>query len=171
MKNIVFFVCLLQILISFSCKDRTFNIVKEDIGSVAIVIPDTANSIVLFAAEELKKHLDLVFGGNIPISDLSAGNKFRKQFMVGITPDGYSKKLDPEEAVYLIRKNRIYIFGDDEINIRYSADKPGELKNKIQSEVLNLSNNRTGTLFAVYNFLENEFGIKWIKPGDDSYKR
>ena len=51
--------------------------------------------------------------------------------------------------------------------LRYSADKPGELKNKIQSEALNLANNRAGTLFAVYNFLENELGIKWIKPGDD----
>jgi hypothetical protein len=167
MKNIVFFVCLFQILISFSCKDRTFNIVKNEIASISIVIPDTANSIVLFAAEELKKHLDLVFEGNIPITDFSAKNKFRKQFMVGITPEGYRKKLDPEESVYLIRKNRVYIFGDDEINLKYSADKPGELKNKIQSEALNLANNRAGTLFAVYNFLENELGIKWLKPGDE----
>jgi hypothetical protein len=167
MKNIVFYIFLFQILISFSCKEGTFYIVKEDIGSLSIVVPDSANSIVFFAADELKKHLDLIFGGNIQITDLSAENKFRKHFMIGITPEGYSKKLDPEEAVYIIRKNNIFIFGDDKINVRYSADNPGELKNKIQSEALNLAYNRAGTLFAVYNFLENELGVKWLKPGDD----
>ncbi len=35
------------------------------------------------------------------------------------------------------------------------------------SEALNIASNRTGTLFATYNFLENELGIKWIKPGDE----
>jgi len=167
MKNIVLQISLFLVFMSFSCKEGSFNIDKENTGSISIVVPDTANSIVLLAADELKKHLDLVFGGNIPITDISVKNKFRKQFMVGITPEGYSKKLDPEESVYVIRKNRIYIFGDDDISIRYSPDRPGELKNKIQSEALNLANNRAGTLFAVYNFLENELGIKWIKPGDD----
>ena len=28
-------------------------------------------------------------------------------------------------------------------------------------------NNRTGTLFAVYNFLENELGVHWYEPGDN----
>ncbi|MBK7713045.1 MAG: DUF4838 domain-containing protein [Bacteroidales bacterium] len=167
MQKILFYVFVIQILTSSSCKERAFKIDKENIGSISIVIPDTANSIVLFAADELKKHLDLVFGGNIPITDFSSKNKSGKQFLVGISPEGYSKKLNPEESVYLIRGNNIYIFGDDKINIRYSADKPGEFKNKIQSEALNLANNRAGTLFAVYNFLENELDVKWIKPGDD----
>ena len=167
MQKNLFYVFVFQIFISSSCKEGSFKIDKENIGSISIVIPDTANSIAIFAADELKKHLDLVFGGNIPITDFSAKNKFRKLIMVGIPPEGYRNKLNPEESVYVIRKNHIYIFGDDIINIRYSADKPGELKNKIQSEALNLANNRAGTLFAVYNFLENELGIKWIKPGDE----
>ena len=94
-------------------------------------------------------------------------NKFRKQIFVGIAPEGYRKNLDPEEAVYIIRNNRIYIFGDDKVNIKYTSENPGELKDKVLSEALNLSYNRTGTLFAVYNFLENELGIRWIKPGND----
>ena len=32
--------------------------------------------------------------------------------------------------------------------------------------MLNMTYNRTGTLFAVYCFLEKELGVKWIKPGD-----
>ena len=72
MKNIVFLIWLFQFLLSFSCKNGSFIIDNENIGSISIVVPDTANSIVLFAAGELKKHLDLVFDGNIPIIDFTA---------------------------------------------------------------------------------------------------
>jgi len=167
MKSIIFIICLFQILISISCKEGSFNIGKENIGSISIVVPDTANSIVLFAADELKKHLDLVFDGNISITGFSSRNKFSKRFLVGIKPDDYSKKLNPEEAVYIVKKHDVFLFGDDAINIKYSEEHHGDLNDKKLNEVLNLSNNRTGTLFAVYNFLENELGVKWIKPGDD----
>jgi hypothetical protein len=166
MKNSVFLICLLQILISFSCKEGSFNIEKNNPGSVAIVVPDTANSIVLFAAAEMKKHLDLIFGGDIHINPSSAEKKCARQIFIGIKPDSYKKNLNPEEGVYVIRKNSIYLFGNDAIDKTYSNDNPGELKNRINSEVLDIINNRTGTLFAVYCFLENEMGIKWIKPGD-----
>ena len=167
MKNIIFLIFISQILISFSCKEASFNIDKETIGSISIIIPDTANSIVLFAADELKKHLDLVFGGDIHITDLPAGIKSGKKFFIGIKPKGFDRSLNPEEAVYVVRKNSVYIFGDDAVNIKYSTERPGELKNKMLSEALNIASNRAGTLFATYNFLENELGIKWVKPGDD----
>ena len=167
MKNIVCLIWFFQILISFSCKEGSFNIDKETIGSISIVIPDTANSIVLFAADELKKHLDIVFGGDIHITDLPAGIKSGKKFFIGIKPKGFDRSLNPEEAVYVVRKNSVYIFGDDAVNTKYSSERPGELKNKMLSEALNIASNRAGTLFATYNFLENELGIKWIKPGDD----
>ena len=66
-KSLVYLIMVILIP-SFSCKEKSFTIDKNETGSIAIVIPDTANSIVLFAADELKKHLDLVFGGNIPIT-------------------------------------------------------------------------------------------------------
>jgi hypothetical protein len=166
MVKILYYVLVIQIIISFSCKEQSFTIDKKETGSIAIVIPDTANSISLFAAEELKKHLDLVFKGDIAISRLSEAKKFKKHLCVGIKPAGYNKNLRPEESVYSIEGKNIYFFGDDAINIKYSDEKPGELKNIMLDEVLNLSYNRTGTLFAVYNFLEKELGMRWIKPGD-----
>jgi|WetSurMetagenome_2_1015567.scaffolds.fasta_scaffold24378_1 hypothetical protein len=166
MKNFVHLIQLLPIILLTSCGEKPFLIDKNNVNSIAIVIPDSASSIAHFAADELKKHLDLVFGGDIKIYPSSANNKSKEKFFIGIKPDGYEKTLNPEEAVYLIRKNNIFLFGDDIIDMSYSDDKNGELKNRINSEVLNLSYNRTGTLFAVYSFLENELGIKWIKPGD-----
>ena len=166
MKNSIFLIFFMLIMVSLSCRERTFTIDKNEKEPVVIVIPDTANSIVLFAATELKKHIDLVFAGDIQITELSARSKSGKEIFVGIKPEGYSKKLNPEESVYIIKRNGIYIFGDDAINIKFSEESPGELKNRILGEALNLASNRTGTLFAVYAFLENEFGIRWIKPGD-----
>jgi hypothetical protein len=167
MKKIPCFTIVVLLLISVSCKEKSFTISDKEINSIAIVLPDTANSVLLFAAEELKKHLDLLFGGDVPITDLSAKSKSGRKFFIGIEPEGYGKKLNPEEAVYIVNRNGIYIFGDDAINSKYSVEHPGEFENKMLSEALNLASNRTGTLFAVYNFLENELGIKWIKPGDE----
>jgi hypothetical protein len=167
MRKTLLYILVFQSVIFISCKERSFTIDKNETGSISIVIPDTANSIVLFAAGELKKHLDLVFGGDISINNLSDGKGYRKAIFIGLKPDGFKRKLDPEEAVYIIQRNSIYIFGDDVINSKFSDENPGELKDKMLSEVLNLTFNRTGTLFAVYNFLESELGLRWIKPGDD----
>jgi hypothetical protein len=166
MKNTAILLILSQILISFSCKEGHFVIDKNKTSTIEIVIPDTANSIDRFAASEMKKHLDLVFSGDIQITLSSGKKKSSQQIFIGIKPDKYKNKLNPEEAVYIIRSNKIYLFGNDVIDKKYTDDNPGELKNRINSEVLDLSNNRTGTLFAVYCFLEKELGIKWIKPGD-----
>jgi len=167
MKYIITFTLVLNMLLLVSCKERSFKIDKNEISSISIIIPDTANSIVLFAAEELKKHLDLVFDRDIQISSPLSNINSDKQIFIGVKPDGYNRMLNPEEAVYIISNNSIYLFGDDAINRSYSDKQPGELMNRELSEALDLSFSRTGTLSAVYSFLENELGIRWIKPGDD----
>jgi hypothetical protein len=167
MKKVCVFTIGVLLLILVSCKEKSFTINADEINSIAIIIPDTANSIVRFAADELKKHLDLVFGGDIRIADLSDRNKPEKEIFVGLKPKGFRKNLNPEESVYIIKRNGIYIYGDDIINSKYSVERPGKFSDKILGEALNLADNRAGTLFAVYNFLEDELGIKWLKPGDD----
>jgi len=167
MKYIIVITLVLNMLLVVSCKERSFRIDKNEISLISIVIPDTANSITRFAAAELKKHLDLVFNVDIAITDLSDKNNFKRQLLIGIKPNGFNRVLKPEEAVYIIDGNSIYLFGDDNIARPYTDDRPGELMNRELSEVLDLSFTRTGTLSAVYSFLENELGIRWIKPGDD----
>ena len=167
MKKIRLIFVVLVSVIFLSGTGRSFIIDKKEINSIGIIIPDSANSIVLFAAQELQKHLKLIFNREIAIANQSHTIDFKKQLFVGIPPDGYQNKLEPEESIYLTKENSIYLFGDDLINHSYSVENPGEIKEKILNEALNLNYNRTGTLFAVYNFLENEMGIRWLKPGDD----
>lgn len=167
MKKSLVFVLMLQMMISVSCKKESFTLDKIDLKSIAIIIPDKPNSIDFFAAGELNNHLKLIFDDTVAVTDYSNRNKFKKHFFIGIVPEGFKKKLKPEESVYLIKKNAVYLFGDDAILKEFSAENPGELKNKMLSEALNPDLSRTGTLYALYNFLENEFGFKWIKPGDE----
>jgi len=134
---------------------------------MAIILPDSANSILLFSAEELKKHIKLIFDEDIDIVPIKNKDQYKKYIFLGIRPRQFSRELKPEEAVYVIGKTSIYIFGNDEINRTYSDESPGDFINKITSEALDLEYNRPGTLFAVYTFLENEAGFTWIKPGDD----
>lgn len=167
MKHLLFGILLSCVLLSVSCKKGSFEIDRKNIASISIIVPDSASSIVSFAAAELKKHLDLILKADIQVNGISDGKRYKKQLCVGIRPPGFNSNLSPEESVYAVRKNCIYFFGDDVLNMRYSDKNPGEFGNKILSEVLNLSWNRTGTLFAVYDFLENEMEVRWIKPGDD----
>lgn len=78
MKYFIFLILLLSSLVTVSCKKGSFKIDKSEIGYIAIVIPDSASSISSFAAAELKKHLDLIFKGDIKITSLSTGNKYKK---------------------------------------------------------------------------------------------
>lgn len=55
---------------------------------------------------------------------------------------GENSKLALEESRWLYKKGKLYIWGDDR-------------------------QGRHGTQFAVYGFLEEKLGIRWIFPGDD----
>ncbi|MCK5845262.1 MAG: hypothetical protein KAG97_11185, partial [Victivallales bacterium] len=76
---------------------------------------------------------------------------------VGIIPSSDKQKLRKEEARYVVKGNAAYIYGEDDVYVKYSS--PAKVATHIKY-------NRTGTLFAVYAFLENELGVKWLEPGD-----
>ena len=52
-------------------------------------------------------------------------------------------------ARYAVRGDKVYFWGDDAWGGSLTADRT-----------------RCGTLSAVYAFLENELGVKWIRPTD-----
>lgn len=116
-----------------------------------IVLPEKSDNIKDFAAKELQKHLELVSGKKVEI--VKDGKKLPDgtlSIYIGKTPVSDTKPLQKEEARYSIDGNAIYIYGED---------TPGE-------NIFRFKTTHTGTLFAVYFFLENELGIRWIEPGD-----
>ena len=94
------------------------------------------------AAAELKTHLDLITGKSIPVVKPDQIKSGSYVFYVGRAPAGSDGKYQPEEARWQVTPKAAYFYGD---------------KNK-------------GTLHAVYDFLENELGVRWPAPEDIAFK-
>lgn len=137
----------------------SFQLDDQNFAETAIVISEDIDSANQFAAQELQKHLWLITGHKFSIAS-SPGNA-RKIFYVGIKPDSDTRSLENEEARYVITDDAIYLYGEDKINWR-SGYMMSEIVGYWASHL-----NRLGTLYAVYSFLENELGVRWIEPGDD----
>ena len=92
------------------------------------------------AEDELMKHLELVGGAK----SVRPGTM---RILLGMKPQGAG---EPAAFTSYGRRvgNVIYLWGDDSGG---SKSYPG----------------RPGTLFAVYGFLEEVFGIRWVSPGDE----
>jgi hypothetical protein len=105
-----------------------------------IVLPAQSNEVAVTAARELQKHLKLVTDVELPVLAATAEREGKYPFFVGAPVPSDARPFAPEEARWAVSTNGVYLYDDD--------DK------------------RNGTLFAVYAFLEDEFGIRWIEPGD-----
>ncbi len=116
-----------------------------------IILPAGSNPIVRIAAGELQKHLKLITGTEIPIRREHVSGFYPFRF-TGV-PNG--EKLRPEEAVFTAGKDETAFYGDD-TPFKSSLDDFSTLT----------YGNRFGTMTAVCCFLEKQFGIKWLWPGD-----
>lgn len=130
---------------------------RVSVSEPLIVIPANASAVKCFAAAELKKHLELITGKKVPIVRDDDKNipAAAFPFYVGAAPAGAQAALKAEEARYWITPAAVYFRGEDS-----AGDGKGML--------LEIKRFRTGTMSAVYFFLENELGVKWIEPGDEN---
>jgi hypothetical protein len=124
-----------------------------------IVIPANAKGAERYAAEELKYHLDKAFGAKWEIVTENEFNpsNYPYHFFIGATKATAAaglpgKELIRDERILKTHWRSLYLLGND-TDVRY--DLIGG------HGTMNL-----GTIFAVYDFLENEMGVKWIWPGE-----
>ena len=139
--------------------------VKKEVGfqvkpaDIVIKIPARANASVKIAADELQKHLNMITGVKPPIAVGKTVANDKYLFYVGTKPADDNKPLKTEEARYKITKKAAWLYGKDQLKHRR---KPA------LEQVTDWVYSRVGTLFAVYNFLDRELGVKWVAPGDDN---
>lgn len=135
-------------------------------SEVVIVVKPDANEIARFAGEELRKHLGLILGQDPRIETASRPRGLN--FYVGVRPPNDAEPFQQlEEARYTIDDGAVYLYGDDDVVFKYDVLEDNVAKSGA------IAHNRMGTLFAVYAFLENELGVRWVEPGDTgiSYER
>jgi hypothetical protein len=134
--------------------NERFTLGPADYDSIAIVRA-ADRPVARFAAAGLQQHLALLTGRVVPVVE-DAGSR-RKAFLVGTSPPGAVLPLQVEEARYEVTPSRVYLYGEDSLRVGQGDEL---------AAILDLRHSRVGTLFAVYDFLERELGVRWLEPGD-----
>ena len=123
-----------------------------------IVLPVNPNGVEKFAAEELAYHFGKAFGQAPEVvgEDALASSRFPFHVYVGATKAATAAglpvgKLADEEHVVKTVGNGLYLLGGD-----------GDTTYPEVMEVRKIA--MRGTLYAAYDFLENEMGVKWLWP-------
>jgi hypothetical protein len=140
----IFSVLLLTLLIieSFFTPPSNILISKNGKPFVNIVIADGASKEVLFAAEELRDYIKKISGAELKIikdKEASTG----KNIYVG--------KSEPVEALKVSADN---------------LEKEGFKIETVKGNLVLLGYDDIGTQFAVYTFLEEHLGVRWLWPGE-----
>lgn len=100
------------------------------------------------AADELRTHFKLMTGIDIPIVKQGSVPAGKYPFYIQIVPSEDKKAIAPQESRWVVTPKGAYFYGDTR---GYG----------------------TGAQYAVYSFLEDQLGVKWIEPGDEGivYKK
>ena len=132
-------------------------IVTDGKPVATIVIPDEPLPVVKSAADELVYHVEKATGAELPVVAESAMPDEGPSIVLGGCRASANAGLgvdaaDPNAWTIKLIGNRLYMLGDD-------SDGPA-------AWILHSNRTRVGTLFAVYSFLEQHLGVKWLWPGE-----
>ena len=138
-----------------------FTIAEKGRITADIVIPSLSDGIARYAAEELAYHIGKATGEE---PQIVCEDKFRPEnrpchIFVGATKSAAAaglpgRALKPEERMLKTVGNALYLMGGD-VPMRYEH---------VGTTWVGAS--AWGTLYAIYDFLETEMGVKWIWPGE-----
>lgn len=121
-------------------------LVKDGAAVAEVVVPADATKVESFAASELVKFVERATGVRLRVS--KAREKGRPAVLIGRAA-GVGDALAPNEARVAAKDGALLLVG---------GDGPGDPKKMTTP---------AGTLFAVYDFLERELGVRWLWPDED----
>ncbi len=124
-------------------------LVENGKAAASIVIPAGATGVERYAAEELRDHIERATGARLSIVETApAGARVligRAAAAAGVDASG----LTLEHFRVKTAGNALCLAGRDR-----------------GSDPLDLGGVQPGTLFAVYDFLDRELGVRWLWPGE-----
>jgi len=141
-------------------------LVDDGEARAQIVVPDEAFPVVSYAAEELQYHIREATGAELEIvREAEVDENLSHRIYLGdcraTRAAGIELDEEPPPAEIYASKWRvghvIRTVGDDLFLTGHDNDGP--VGSRLQLT-------RHGTLFAVYDFLENQMGVRWLWPGD-----
>lgn len=132
-----------------------FALTPADYGESRIVLADPVDDIKRFAAMELAEHLSLVTGHDFAI--VEGGAACPRCFVIG--PPNDADALDTEESRWRVTDEVVHIWGSDVLR---TGGSPETATSRNAARL-----NHLGTVYAVYDFLEQRLGVRWLEPGDE----
>jgi hypothetical protein len=156
--------------------DRQIALAEGGVARAVIVAPEGAPHPVVFAAEELKSHLDAMTGARFPIVDTVP--ETGAAIILGDCPAAREAGIDVDAIardgyVVRIRGERIFVLGPDDhtdksailFDLREPLPRSSgryTLETHLGPEAWDF---QRGTLYGAYRFLE-ELGCRWFLPGE-----
>ena len=147
-------------------------IVKDGNPEAIIITPEKATQSVLYAAEELKTYLKKISGADLQIMSSAPENTGKTLIYIGYDEVLRSKGLNisglDHDGFKIVSGDRwLALFGRDyNGKLMAGMSHPFRLEQSYSEKFKINRYGETGTLFAVYNFLEKFCGIRWYMPGD-----
>lgn len=133
-----------------------------------IVLGKRPTKAAQLGAYELQHHIKLITGAELAITndDEPGGTRIYVGDSSAATERGFTRsKLEKQEYLITFLPNAIFLVGKDKAD----RGKPvyDYLKNSHAPNTWPSPYDEIGTMHAVYDFLENTCGVKWINPTDD----
>jgi len=150
---------------SWAPNAETFALVKEGQALAPLVLAKDATPRNREAAQELAKAIREMSGADIEILELAPSNAPARAVWIGIQPGmdalfpGADLELkEPEEIRLVTTNDHLLIAGRD----RYDPD---HFTVEGQSEPIEGKQWEYGTANAVYTFMQDVLGVRWLLPG------
>jgi hypothetical protein len=147
---------ILFILTLLPSKSSAFvQITENGKAKAIIVIPDESNAVVLYAAQELQYHIQHASGVQLKIFPESKSSDYKGSIIyLGTTNAAARIGIDVKTLGESV--GRLKTVGDHLFLAGYDMNYPDALWVAVPA----------GTLFAVYDFLDVEMGVRWLWPGE-----
>lgn len=139
--------------------------VEMPLAKARVAVPAQADSTVLTAAADLRRHLRMFGGNNPPLTHIPEGEldeaPAEYTLYVGINPKGQPSAPPKDHhgrGRYFITENAVYL---------YAADAPRKEVRELVRPPVHKGQYCSALQGAVTAFLRNELGCRWLAPGDD----
>lgn len=148
-------------------------LVKDGQPAATIVLGHKPTKMAILAATELQWHIEQITGAKLPVIRDPVSNAAPEAITgtpiyIGETPRVRelglkNNNLSDREILVQFVEGAIVLTGREDWSGNIEADQPIELK----MDLFDMGNNR-GSLFAVYEFIENFLGVRWYAPGESN---
>ena len=133
-----------------------FDLARAGQPVATLVVPDEALPVVTAAAVELQYHVARASGATLPIVKESAGTAPSGLVFLGPCQATLAlglrlEQLQPNGYFARSANGNLYLIGDDSAGDVFWVQHGNRT--------------RVGTLFAVYDLLEKQLGVRWLWPG------